>query len=343
MRLKKQTALLVTAACCGLVAGTARATVLFSDNFDGPSATDINGLAPDVAPGAETWVAAYQFDADGVIEDGNDIYGGSATLAFTPAQGFTYTLDASFRNFASTANTAAVDSDWVALGFANGQSELDSSNARFTAGLVKGVAWMLMRGDTSAANPNFTWLGNDSTGTASGTNVQWAALDTSFGADMDMRIVLDTTGGEGTWTATYYAKLAADANYVEVRSATLLLDEAGINSVGISRSNQGFTGQVTSFSLEVSGGVAIPGDTDGDGDVDDSDLGTSFANYTGPVGDVGKTAAQGDTDGDGDVDDSDLGTSFSGYTGPLGPASVPEPASFALLGLGALTMMRRRG
>ena len=89
--------------------------------------------------------------------------------------------------------------------------------------------------------------------------------------------------------------------------------------------------------------TATPGDTDSDGDVDDSDLGTSFANYTGPVGAAGgKTFAQGDTDGDGDVDDSDLGTIFSNYTGPLGPANVPEPASAALLVLGGLQLLRRR-
>ncbi|MFN3167049.1 MAG: PEP-CTERM sorting domain-containing protein [Phycisphaeraceae bacterium] len=100
------------------------------------------------------------------------------------------------------------------------------------------------------------------------------------------------------------------------------------------------TGAFVPFSLAL-----MPGDTDGDGDIDDSDLGTAFANYTGPVGaEGGKTAAQGDTDGDGDVDDSDLGTAFASYTGPLGPAStaVPEPASVALLGLAGLAVAHRR-
>ncbi|MFN3166297.1 MAG: hypothetical protein ACE37H_04450 [Phycisphaeraceae bacterium] len=91
--------------------------------------------------------------------------------------------------------------------------------------------------------------------------------------------------------------------------------------------------------------VAIPGDTDGDGDIDDSDLGTAFSNYTGPLapGTGTKTAADGDTDGDGDVDDSDLGTAFSGYTGPLGPTpSVPEPASAVALLFASALLHRRR-
>jgi hypothetical protein len=98
------------------------------------------------------------------------------------------------------------------------------------------------------------------------------------------------------------------------------------------------------FQIMEAGGPALPGDTDGDGDVDDADLGVSFANYTGPLAPNtgGKTAADGDVDGDGDVDDADLGASFAAYTGPTAPAAVPEPTSLALLGLGGLLAVRRR-
>ncbi|MFN3166212.1 MAG: exo-alpha-sialidase [Phycisphaeraceae bacterium] len=91
--------------------------------------------------------------------------------------------------------------------------------------------------------------------------------------------------------------------------------------------------------------LPLPGDTDGDADIDDSDLGTAFANYTGPLtpNSGGKTAAQGDTDGDGDIDDSDLGTIFAAYTGPLSPTSVPEPASATpVIACGLLLRRRRR-
>jgi hypothetical protein len=97
-------------------------------------------------------------------------------------------------------------------------------------------------------------------------------------------------------------------------------------------------------ALPAPGGPALPGDTDGDGDVDDADLGVAFANYTGPLAPNtgGKTAADGDVDGDGDVDDADLGAAFAAYTGPTAPAAVPEPTSLALIGIGGLALIRRR-
>jgi len=115
----------------------------------------------------------------------------------------------------------------------------------------------------------------------------------------------------------------------------VLLDRAGF---GFSMAYTDTTVEITILAIP-----SLPGDTDNDGDIDDSDLADSFANYTGPVNAAGaKTPAQGDTDGDGDIDDADLGTSFSGYTGPLVPTHVPEPASLILLVFTGLIASSRR-
>jgi hypothetical protein len=95
--------------------------------------------------------------------------------------------------------------------------------------------------------------------------------------------------------------------------------------------------------------MAVRGDTDGDGDVDLDDLG-NVRTYFGQ-GYLG-TGAYGDTDFDGDVDLDDLGnvrTYFgqvvtwdpTGATAPLALMAVPEPGSLSLLGLAALSFVRR--
>jgi hypothetical protein len=235
--------LLTAVAIMGLTASAATAATVFEDNFDGAAATDLNGLAPDTRPGAETWIASSLFDADGAM--GNTA--GTATLAFTPQNGFIYTLDASFRNFADNASTADTENDWAALGFVNGQSTGSTTNDRFVNGNVNGIAWSLLRGSPSAGGNHASWRGTDTDGT--GDNTLWAdPLGSQFGADIDLRIVLDTTGGAGTWTATWYAKLAAEGIYTEVRGTEVLTSEA-IDAVGVARSNAGFDAEITRFSL----------------------------------------------------------------------------------------------
>ncbi len=83
------------------------------------------------------------------------------------------------------------------------------------------------------------------------------------------------------------------------------------------------------------------GDLDGDFDVDDADFALAFASFTGPGG-SGNDYYSADFDGDGDTDDADFALAFAAFTGPGAPASVPEPASAALLALGGLALMRRR-
>lgn len=86
-------------------------------------------------------------------------------------------------------------------------------------------------------------------------------------------------------------------------------------------------------------GSFVPGDFDGDGDVDNADL-------TMWEGDYGVNAGS-DADVDGDSDGKDFLIWQRSYTGPMLMASstnVPEPTSLALLaaGGGALALKRRR-
>jgi hypothetical protein len=230
-----------TVALLLLSAAPLAANVIFADNFNGSGG--LNNVAPDTRPGTQTWVASPQFSANGAISGDT---GGSATLAFTPVQGRLYTLDARF-----TATAAAGSNEWLALGFAKGQSKIAGGNERFIGPTVTGKSWMFLRGSaTPAVSTNSALLGNNSAvGTAS--TVNWTNWTGGTGGTIELRIMLDTTGGTGTWKSTWYAKRPADATSTTVRPATALLDE-NIDSVGFARSNTAVTGTLLSLSLSQS-------------------------------------------------------------------------------------------
>ena len=118
-------------------------------------------------------------------------------------------------------------------------------------------------------------------------------------------------------------------------SSALVIRFSGFNS------STGETFGIDNITFQgILGAPLVPGDTDGDGDIDADDLATLGLNWD-PTGTT-KTWADGDFDGDGDVDADDLATLGLNWN-PTGSDAVPEPATMALLVLGcALVLLRRR-
>jgi hypothetical protein len=230
---KASSAALLVLASLLLATATIRAEVLFFDDFAGNLDTGVDGLnGESTDSGAGTWVAGSYFSADGSFLAGSGTLGSSATLAFTPADGLVYILDARM-----TINSGS----WVAFGFAKGQSTGASTYNRFVGGNTPlGLAWSLLKPDGSGSA-----LTDGTT-----TNVAWTSGFTS--PTVDVRVVLDTTGGAGNWEATWYGKDTGDSIYTEVRAAAGLTDE-GIDSVGFAVTGSA-SGSLLSFSLSSSGG-----------------------------------------------------------------------------------------
>ena len=84
---------------------------------------------------------------------------------------------------------------------------------------------------------------------------------------------------------------------------------------------------------------SLPGDADGDGDVDAADYIALKANMGTATGAV---LADGDFDEDGDVDWDDLQLLQDNYGAGSAGGALPEPGSAILLMLGAAAMLRRR-
>lgn len=236
--MKLHTKTLLATLTLGLMVGTATSaeTIIFQDNFDGGTA-DLNGASTDLGGG--TWVATPIFDQNGDVNitdvptGTNSNFGaGSATLAFTPVDGLIYTADA------SVALSTGGGGDWVGFGFGNGQSTIQNASNRFLGATTEGRAWMYFRENTN--NPRAALTNIDD-------QTAWTGF-TQSPSVADMRIVLDTTGGTGNWTATWFAKLPESATYTEIRTTAGLADE-DINSIGFVIAGDTVTADITNFSL----------------------------------------------------------------------------------------------
>jgi ferric-dicitrate binding protein FerR (iron transport regulator) len=214
-----------------LGAGPRHEGLLFRQSFGGTGPLDQR--RPETAMVGAFWTAAPQFLADGTILAGK----GSATLPFQPVDGVVYVLEAALRGVTVP---AGID-DWVALGFARGQSAGTGNGHRFVDGMVAGRAWMLFRGKDS---------GFENTALLAGTSdtKAWRNWSGGSGGDVDLRVVLDTRKGSGNWTASWFARRPGDGGFVNVRETCRLPSEA-LRTVGIAVTGQDIRARITDFSL----------------------------------------------------------------------------------------------
>jgi hypothetical protein len=250
----------VLAVFAGLALATASAqTTLFSDNFDGDPATSLNGTTPDITTVGATWVAMNGTDSFGRIYADGDIQitggasatrGGSATLAFTPQNGFIYTLDMSATGLNSSA--ANTGSPLLLFGFAKGQSSANGSGTWLlpSSATVEGQAIQQFVTKTPYTGSANNASANDT------SSIVWP-VSIATGGSIDLRVVLDTSA-PGNWTATWYAKKPADAGYSLTR-ATDTVTDTGITSVGFGV-NHFTSGKVTNFTLIAEATTALIAD-----------------------------------------------------------------------------------
>jgi hypothetical protein len=118
-------------------------------------------------------------------------------------------------------------------------------------------------------------------------------------------------------------------------NGTLSRDWNSGNNIANSPTNYaGVTGSVS---------PAVPGDFDGDNDVDGADFVAWQTNFPKASG---ATLAQGDADNDADVEGADFVVWQTNFPTPSGPGVVPEPSTFTLAGVACgcvcFLLLRRR-
>lgn len=318
------TALLTLALLTFIVAPLAQATIvdledvtLSADSFDNghPDGENVAGQGS-MNPG-DSYVDAHvsqgaSFNVEGSFDAAFSFFswGGWATSSKTD------TTTVGFGNqYSGYSGSGSGGSDNYVIGFGGGVApvvqvpagekpvQVDITNATYTAlSMLNGDAFAKQFGGPSGDDPDtfiLTITGSNGGG-AVGT-VDFYLADYRF-VDNNLDYVVDT------WTS------------VDISS----LQDATELSFGLTTTDIGGFGPNTPlyFALDDLRSVGVQGDTDGDDDIDVTDILSSFTNFSGPNVDptpptFGRTVAQGDNDGDEDVDVTDILAQFTAFTGPL--------------------------
>jgi len=234
-----------------LAASLTQAAVVYQEDFDGDNTTSLNGTAPNIAPGSQTWTASTTvvMHTDGSIAATG---GASAWLPYTFAANQIYTLtatvDVAYQNASVTP---------AGIGFTT-NAPLSSSAVNLAASgdygilqLRRGGSWVFFEGDT-----------NNSTATAAGTGLFSSNQD-----NYEIKLVLDTSAAN--WTlAGYMNGVQVDLNgagtgMLFTYTTNPSLTGVGINYASSSYNFEGFTLSATAvpephgMALVAVGGVVM--------------------------------------------------------------------------------------
>lgn len=220
------------------LAGSEQEIDILVDNMSaGATSVTLDGQSPDT--GSETWRAHTNFLDDGSTSAPIDA-GAYYPVSLVDDTVYELTMSAAFMN-------AYNDGDNGIFGFFENISSNNTINGPVADGSLNPTCAKvvhLMRETSGAVRNNAYRLGTESDGTA--TTIAWTdgTLNSSADATLDLRIVIDTTGGEDNWTATWYAKGVISPNYTEVGPATSLLSE-NIGAVGWAMDSLSVDAQLT--------------------------------------------------------------------------------------------------
>lgn len=221
------------------LSGTQEKIILYDDLASGSAGNNLDGTTP--TTGSQQWRAHINIQDNGTMEDPIDA---GAYYSFTPVNGTRYEL-----TFGSAFVDTYNDGDNCIFGFYEDPSTSNTISGPTADGSLNPTcakAVHLMRNVDPATRQNAYRLGTESDGMA--TTQQWTdeTLRESPDDVLDLRILLDTTGGTGNWTATWYAKGILSGSYTEVGPETPLLSE-NVGAVGWSQDSTAVEGHVTSF------------------------------------------------------------------------------------------------